>query len=44
MVQRGILKTKADPTIDTAASAIPEGRALDVTLVLLVKQAASVAG
>lgn len=44
MIQCGVLETERGPAIDTTASTIPEGRTLDLALVLLVTQAASVAG
>lgn len=44
MIQCGILETEPGPAIDTTASTIPEGRALDLALVLLVLHTASVAG
>lgn len=44
VIQRGIFQPKSGTTIDTATSAIPKGRTLDLTLVLLVQHAASVAG
>jgi hypothetical protein len=44
MIKSGILQTKSDSAVDTTASTIPKGCTLDLTLVLLVEQAASVAG
>jgi len=44
MIQSGILETEPGPAIDTTASTIPESGALDLALVLLVLEAASVAG
>jgi len=44
VIQGGILDAEGSPAIDTTASTIPEGRAFDLTLVLLVQHAASVAG
>ena len=44
VIQCGILESESDPTIDTSASTIPNGRSLDLALVLLVKHEASVAG
>jgi len=42
MIQGGVLESEGGPTIDASPSTIPEGRPLDLTLVLLVLQAASV--
>jgi hypothetical protein len=44
MIQCGILEAKPGPAIDTTASTIPESGTLDLALVLLVLEAASVAG
>jgi len=44
VIQGGVLDSESGPAIDTSASTIPKGLALDLTLVLLVKHAASVAG
>ncbi len=44
MIQGGGLETEPGPAIDTTASTIPKGCALDLALVLLVLEAASVAG
>jgi hypothetical protein len=44
MIQGGVVQSEGGSAIDTAASTIPKGLALDLTLVLLVEQAASVAG
>jgi len=42
VIQGGVLETEGGAAIDTSTSTIPKGRALDLTLVLLVLQAASV--
>ena len=44
MIQGGVLETEPGPAINTSASTIPEGVALDLALVLLVLETASVAG
>lgn len=44
MIQGGVRETKPGPAIDTTAPTVPEGLPLDLALVLLVLEAASVAG
>ena len=44
MIQCGVFQSQAGSAVHTATSTIPEGRTLDLTLVLLVQHAASVAG
>jgi hypothetical protein len=44
VIQSGVLDSEAGSAIDTSTSTIPKGRALDLTLVLLVLQLTSVTG
>jgi hypothetical protein len=44
VIQCGILDSQSGAAIDTSTSTIPKGRALDLALVLLVLQLASVTG
>ena len=44
VIQSGILDSEGGSAVDTSASTIPKGRALDLTRVLLVLHTASVAG
>lgn len=44
VIESGILQAKSRSAVHTATSTIPEGRTLDLTLVLLVQHSASVAG
>ena len=44
MIEGGVLQSQSGPTIDASTSTIPKGRALDLTLELLVLHAASVTG
>jgi hypothetical protein len=44
VIQCGVFQSQAGTAVDTAASTIPEGRTLDLALVLLVQHSASVAG
>ena len=44
VIQSGVLQSESGSAIHTATSTIPEGRTLDLALVLLVQQAPSVAG
>jgi hypothetical protein len=44
MVQGGVVQSEGGSAVDTPSSTIPKGLALDLALVLLVEQAASVTG
>lgn len=44
MIQGSVLEAQRGPTVNTSTSTVAEGGSLDLTLVLLVKHLASVAG
>jgi hypothetical protein len=44
VIQGGVVETQRGPAVDTAASTIPKRGSLDLALVLLVQDEASVAG